>query len=93
MSGLSGPGSQEAAGKSDASAVGWRQLAANRMWSRLLLIDTVDEVREAADDPEAFFERVLKSAGPAAMCLLIAKARHMIGSMSTKTDQKVSMSL
>ena len=42
----------------------------------LLLIDTVDEVHEAAEDPEAFLKRVLDDvAGPVAMRVLIAKAR------------------
>ena len=38
-------------------------------------VDTVEELREALADPEAFFEKLSKAGGPVAKKLLIAKVR------------------
>ena len=58
------------------------------MWKDVLpvfvLVDTIEELKEAVTDPEGFLERLATAAGPAAKRLLLARVRPSMEPMLTK---------
>jgi hypothetical protein len=44
----------------------------------LELVDSVDEIQAAVDDPDSFVQRLMEAAGPATKAMLVAKLRAIL---------------
>eukprot|EP01045_Picozoa_sp_COSAG04_P011113 COSAG04_NODE_707_length_10916_cov_5.167052_2_plen_767_part_00 len=51
------------------------------------LVDSVEEIQAAVDDPDAFMQRLMEAAGPAAKAMLIAKLRPVLAPLAKERGQ------
>lgn len=62
------------------------------IWSDVLavlqLVDSVEELQAAMNDPQGFFERLASSLGPAATRLVLAKLRKGVEPLIQRHDLK-----
>eukprot|EP01050_Picozoa_sp_SAG11_P010579 SAG11_NODE_1067_length_5980_cov_2.560109_1_plen_426_part_00 len=52
----------------------------------LQLIDTVEEIQEAIENPDQFLKKLLKAMGPVAICAIFAKLRPKLEPLLTKNN-------